>query len=274
MSNPTLLVTQRDAVTTITFNAPEVRNAIDYNTMVQLRQAVEACTHNGTRCIIITGASGAEGAQPAFCSGLNIKRAIADGMTPDNVYKGLTESFHPAMHAIRSAPMPVIAAVDGYAAGFGCDIALSCDLRLVTERARFGELFIRMGLVPDGGGTYLLPRLVGLGRALELMFTGRDVLSDEAVRIGLANHIIRHEVFEDEVFTFASDLARKSPEALRRGKAAMLGALDGDYRDALLHEAQHQRDILASDDGMEGFSAFLQKREPVWTTPTQSLPTN
>jgi 2-(1,2-epoxy-1,2-dihydrophenyl)acetyl-CoA isomerase len=259
-----LLLEKFDAVTVITFNAPEVRNAIDYDMMLVLREMIEACGSDGTRCIVITGAPGEEGAQPAFCSGLNIKRAMADGMTPNDTFRGLTESFHPAMKAIRTAPMPVIAAVDGYAAGFGCDIALSCDLRLVTERARFSEMFIRMGLIPDGGGTYLLPRLIGLGMALELMFTGRDVTAEEAHRIGLANHIIRHEVFMDEVLQFAAMLGEKSPNALRRGKAAMLAALESSYSDALLREAENQRDILTSEDGLEGFMAFLQKREPVW----------
>lgn len=260
-----LLVEKFDAVTVITFNTPEVRNAIDYDMMRMLREVVESCSHDGTRCIVITGAAGAQGAQPAFCSGLNIKSAMSNGMTSADTFRGLTEVFHPAMKAIRAAPMPVIAAVDGYAAGFGCDIALTCDLRLVTERARFGELFIRIGLIPDGGGTYLLPRLVGLGMAMEMMFTGRDVLAEEAHRIGLANHIIRHEVFMDEVMEYAQNLSRQSPNALRRGKAAMLAALEGRYDDALMREAENQRDLLASEDGMEGFMAFLQKREPVWT---------
>ncbi|HEX2618966.1 MAG TPA: enoyl-CoA hydratase-related protein [Phototrophicaceae bacterium] len=259
-----LLVNRQQNVTIITFNTPEVRNAIDYDMMRSLREYVEACSHDGTRCIVITGAAGPDGASPAFCSGLNIKRAFADGMNPDQVYSGLTEIFHPAMKAIRNAPIPVIAAVDGYAAGFGCDIALTCDIRLVTERARFGELFIRMGLIPDGGGTYLLPRLVGLGLAMELMFTGRDVQAEEAQRIGLANHILRHEVFMDEVLEFAENLAHQSPDALRRGKAAMFAALDGNYADALNREAENQRDILSSENGLEGFTAFLQKRSAVW----------
>lgn len=260
-----LLVEKYNAVTVITFNTPEVRNAIDYQMLTQLREVVEQCSLDGSRCIVITGAAGEGGAQPAFCSGLNIKSAFANGMTADDTYRGLTEVFHPAMKAIRAAPMPVIAAVDGYAAGFGCDIALTCDLRLVTERARFGELFIRMGLIPDGGGTYLLPRLIGLGLAMEMMFTGRDVLAEEAQRIGLANHIIRHEVFMDEVLEFADQLSHKSPNAIRRGKAMMLAALEGNYAEALQREAENQRDILAAEDGMEGFTAFLQKREPVWT---------
>lgn len=260
---PHLLVHQQDAVTTLTFNAPEVRNAIDYEIMVALREQIEACATDGTRVIILTGAATPEGA-PAFCSGLNIKKALAEGMSSDAVFAGLTEALHPAVAAIRAAPMPVIAAIDGYAAGFGCDIALNCDFRLVTDRARFGELFVRMGLIPDGGGTYLLPRLIGLGRAMEMMMTGRDVLAEEAHRIGLASQVIPHENFMEAVNAFAQQLATLSPEALRRGKQAMIAALDSDYTSALRREAENQRDILTSENGLEGFLAFMQKRPPVW----------
>ncbi len=264
ISKPVLDIRRHDAVTVIAFNSPEVRNAVDYDTMNTLREAVEACATDGTRCIVITGSAGPDGTNPSFCSGLNLKTAAASGMNADATFRGLRESFQPAVTAIRSAPMPVIAAVDGYAGGFGCDIALNCDLRLITERARFGELFIRIGLMPDGGGTYLLPRLIGLGRALELMFTGRDVAADEAILIGLANRIIPHETFMDEVLAFAAILASQSPLALQKGKAAMWASLDSTYDEALLREAEGQRDLLGSEDGLEGFTAFLQKRPPVW----------
>jgi 2-(1,2-epoxy-1,2-dihydrophenyl)acetyl-CoA isomerase len=264
LSQSRLDIRRQEAIKIIAFNAPEVRNAVDYDTMNALREAVEASAEDGTRCIVITGSAKPDGSAPSFCSGLNLKTAVASGMRPEDTFKGLRESFQPAVMAIRSAPMPVIAAVDGYAGGFGFDIALSCDLRIVTERARFGELFIRIGLIPDGGGTYLLPRMVGLGRALELMFTGRDVDAEEALQIGLANRIIAHELFMDEVMAFAQTLASQSPLALGRGKAAMLASLESSYEDALLREAEGQRDLLMSEDGQEGFRSFLEKRTPVW----------
>lgn len=264
LSKPLLDIQRQDSIKIIAFNAPEVRNAVDYPTMNALREAVEACSTDGTRCIIITGSAGYDGAAPSFCSGLHLKTAAASGIRPEDTFNGLRESFQPAVMAIRSAPMPVIAAVDGYAGGFGCDIALTCDLRIITERARFGELFIRIGLMPDGGGTYLLPRIVGLGRALELMFTGRDVEAEEALQIGLANRVIAHELFMDEVLTFAQTLASQSPLALQRGKAAMWASLESSYDDALLREAEGQRSLLMSEDGQEGFRSFLEKRPPVW----------
>jgi len=252
-----LLVDRHDAVTILTINRREVRNALNAEVVDRLREALTVCETDGTRCIVITGAGG------AFSSGADLKQAI--GGTPDDVFSILTEHYAPALKAIRGSSWPVIAAVDGYAAGIGCDLACACDIRLVSARGKFAELFIRVGLVPDGGGTYLLPRLVGLGRALEMMFSGRDVEAEEALRIGLANHILPIEDFMSHVIAFADEISRKSPNALRRGKAAMLAALDSNYSDAMAREAENQRAILMSEDGMEGFRAFLEKRSPVWT---------
>lgn len=253
-----LLIDQKDAVTTLTINRPEVRNALDSATCHALRQAVEACESDGTRCIIITGTG------EAFSSGADIKEFFKLGATPEIIKRGLTENYAPMLKAIRSSSWPVIAAVDGHAAGIGCDLALSCDLRLVSERAKFAEIFARVGLIPDGGGTYTLPRIIGLGRAMELMFTGRDVLADEALRIGLANSTFPVETFTDEVMKFAFTISKKSPHALKRGKAAMLEALNSTFEEALAREAQYQSEIFAQPGGIEGFQAFLEKREPVW----------
>jgi 2-(1,2-epoxy-1,2-dihydrophenyl)acetyl-CoA isomerase len=256
--NDTLLVEKRDRVTLLTINRPQVRNALDDGVAHAIREAILVCEDDGTRCMVLTGAGG------AFSSGADIKKAMAEGITPESIRKLLVEGYHPTLKAIRAAPWPVIAAVDGYAAGIGCDFALACDLRLVSERARFAELFARVGLIPDGGGTYMLPRLVGLGRAMELMLTGRDVHAEEAMQIGLANQVLPVENFREAVIHFASELAKQSPHALKRGKAAMLAALDSNYSDSLAREAQFQTEIFAQPDGSEGFQAFVEKREPVW----------
>ncbi len=254
----TLLTDKRGRVTTLTINRPEVRNALDDEVAVALRRAVEACADDGTRCIVLTGAHG------NFCAGADIKKAFELGVTAERVQHTLTACYHPALRAIRQSPWPVVAAVDGYAAGIGFDFALTCDLRLASDRARFSELFARVGLIPDGGGTYLLPRVIGLGRALELMFSGRDVPADEALRIGLANAVYPTERFAEDVAAFAARLAAQSPHALRRGKAAMLAALEADYSAALAQEAAYQGEIFAQPDGLEGFAAFIQKRAPAW----------
>ena len=160
-----MLLTERHAqVTVLTLNRPEVRNALNAEIVDELRAALTACESDGTRCIVITGAGG------AFSSGADLRQGI--GKTPDEVFQVLTDHYAPALQAIRASSWPVIAAVDGYAAGIGCDLACVCDIRLLSGRGKFAELFIRIGLIPDGGGTYLLPRLVGLGRAFEMMLTG------------------------------------------------------------------------------------------------------
>lgn len=254
----TLLTESRDGVTTFTINRPHVRNAVDAPTMIALREGIEACETNGTRVIVITGANG------SFSSGTDISVALQPGVTPDTAYETLTAAYGPTMLAIRNSSWPVIAAVDGAAAGLGCDLALACDLRLISERGTFSELFIRVGLVPDGGGTYLLPRIVGVGRALEMMWTGRTVEADEAVRIGLANVCFPAERFVDDVQQYAARIAQQAPLALTRGKRAVQASLDGSYAEALQREAQYQREIFASEDGWEGFRAFAEKRKPVW----------
>lgn len=253
-----LLVARRDAVTTFTINRPHVRNAVDAPTMIALREGIESCADDGTRAIVITGAGG------AFSSGTDISVALQPGVTPDTAHAVLTEAYAPALRAIRDSPWPVIAAVDGIAAGLGCDLALACDLRIVSERGAFAELFIRVGLVPDGGGTWTLPRLIGVGRALELLWTGRAVDADESLRIGLANAIVPHESFAVEVQRYAATLAQQAPLAVSRIKRAVYADLNGTFDEALRREAAYQREIFASEDGWEGFRAFAEKRPPVW----------
>ncbi len=253
-----LLVERHDAVTILTINRPEVKNAVDDVVMPAIREALNAAENDGTRCVVLTGAGG------SFSAGADIKKAVVNGMTADSTYRMLTEVYGPTLKAIRAFPYPVIAAVDGYAAGIGCDMALACDIRLASERAKFSELFIRVGLIPDGGGTYLLPRLVGTGRALEMMFTGMDVDAQTAVSVGLANRVYPVETFMDEVLAYAGKISKQSPAALRLGKRAVQESLNSSYDDALAREANFQREILYGDDGAEGFMAFVEKRAPVW----------
>jgi 2-(1,2-epoxy-1,2-dihydrophenyl)acetyl-CoA isomerase len=254
-----LLVARNNGVTTLTINRPEVRNALDDTVSLALLRALEASADDGTRCVVITGAGG------HFSSGLDIKKAFSAGLLPDQIAQTLGQYFGPAIKAIRACAWPVIAAVDGYAVGIGCDFALACDLRMISERGKFAELFVRRGLIPDGGATYLLPRLVGLGRAMEIMFTGRDVEADEAYRIGLANQVFPVETFAEQVADFAETIAKQSPQALKRGKAAMLAALNSTFDEALAREAAYQMEIFQTQDGLEGFAAFVEKRAPIWT---------
>jgi len=255
-----LLIDHQNRVTTLTLNRPQVRNAIDADVMVELGKAIVECDEQSeTRVVVLTGAGG------AFCSGADITMAISKAATPVEAHKVLTDSYHPVLRAIANCPWPVIAAVDGMAAGFGCDLALRCDIRLVSERGAFAELFIRVGLIPDGGGTYMLPRLVGLGKAMEMMFTGETVKAEEALALGLANKVYPTETFYDQVRAYAEKIAQQAPLALMRGKRAMLATMeDRSFEDAIQREARLQREIFDSEDGFEGFRAFVEKRPPQW----------
>jgi 2-(1,2-epoxy-1,2-dihydrophenyl)acetyl-CoA isomerase len=254
------LVDTRNGVVTLTINRPQVRNAVDADTMIRLREALEShAADPDTRVFVITGAAG------AFSAGADIQAAMQMGITPLEAQRILTDAYGPAIRAVRACPWPVIAAVDGMAAGIGCDLALACDLRLCSERGKFAELFIRVGLIPDGGGTYLLPRLIGLGRAFEMMVTGESVAAADELAMGLANRVFPTEGFEAQVRAYADKLASQAPLALVRGKRAMLAALeDRSLLDAMNREAQFQREIFESEDGFEGFRAFIEKRPAQW----------
>jgi 2-(1,2-epoxy-1,2-dihydrophenyl)acetyl-CoA isomerase len=253
-----LLVEATSAVCRLIINRPRIRNAVDAETMDALRAALLAAEDDPTtRVIVITGAGG------AFSSGADLT-AAAGLVDVDVALRTLTDSYHPTLKAIRACRWPVIAAVDGVAAGIGLDLALACDMRLASDRASFAELFIRVGLIPDGGGTWSLPRLVGLGRAMEMVMTGDAVSAEEAVRIGLANKLYPATEFEASVAQFAERLSRQAPLALTRAKRALLAAQDGSYEEAMSREAAFQREIFMSDDGFEGFRAFLEKRPPQW----------
>ena len=169
------------------------------------------------------------------------------------------------MASIRSLadnPRPTIAAIDGAAAGFGFDLALACDLRIASERAQLGEIFVRRGLMPDGGGTFMLPRLVGLARALELMLTGEMIGAEDALRIGLVNRVVPSSELAASVEAFAARLAAGPPLAFAHIKRAAYASLAGTLTEALDREARGQLALLASSDFREGITAFLQKRDP------------
>jgi len=253
-----LKVLDRDRARWIEIDRPTSRNGltIDVNAAI-IRALEEAGDDPEVRAVVITGAGG------TFSSGLDLKDAMQRGpQPPEQNRENMRRYFHGLIRAVRALAVPTIAAVDGYAVGFGCDLALACDLRLVSDRARFGEVFVRRGLMPDGGGTYTLPRLVGLGRALELMYTGDIIDAEEAVRIGLANRIIPAADFEAEVWSFARKIAKGPPIPFRHIKAAVYESLEGGLDAALEREVEGQMQCLASNDFFEGVAAFLGKRDP------------
>lgn len=255
--NHDVLAEMRGAVKWVWFNRPQVKNALTPAVADQLRAEIAQAPGEGARVVVISGQGG------AFCAGADLK-AVAAMMGEDvSVRDILTNHYHPLVTTIAGLPLPVIAAVDGAAAGIGCDIALAADIRLASARAFFAQNFVNINLMPDGGGSFHLSRLVGLGRALEMAMTGRRVSAEEAERWGLVNHVYATESFEADVAAYATQLAQQAPLAVARAKQAIRRHAAGVTLDeALAHEATGQQALCETEDFAEGVMAFLSKRPP------------
>lgn len=245
------------AVDWIRLNRPEVRNAITRESAERISAALEASEKRGARVVVLTGSGG------SFCAGADLKSKGVDLADPSSIQSILLEAYHPMLLTMTRLPIPVVAAVDGIAAGIGCDLALAADLRLASERAAFSEIFVQVGLIPDGGGTFTLPRLVGMTRAMEMAMTGRKVPATEALAWGMINHVYPTESFEEQVRSYVEELATRAPLSVARSKQAIREACEGStYEQALKREAQLQGDLFASRDFVEGVTAFTEKRKP------------
>ncbi len=256
-SEPILLVEREGPVACLTLNRPRTRNALSLALVDELAAALESLQGEGApRAIVLTGAGG------AFCSGADLKTVVAEGPDLHANPEAYVERFHRIIRAIDRAPQPVIAAVDGPAAGFGCDLALACDLRVVSPAASFQEIFVRIGLMPDGGGTFFLPRLVGLGRALELMMLGDPLPAPRALELGVANRLVPADDLRREALALAARLAEGPPLALALIKRSARDALAGSLDDALARERKGQAQCLTSEDSIEGVFAWSQRRPP------------
>ena len=261
MSSSEVEVTNEAGVRWIALNRPESKNGLTDAVNAALIEALDgAASDKAIRCVVVTGKGG------NFCSGLDLKTMAAGGMGGmDNVEEHMRKYFHGLIRAVRRVEKPVVALVDGAAVGYGCDLALACDLRIGTERTRFGEVFVKRGLMPDGGGTWSLPRLVGVGKALEMMFTGDMVGGDEAHRLGLVTRVIPSAEAEQQTWEFAKRLAAGPPLVHAWIKRAVYAAQSTDLDVALENEVRGQMQLLRSKDFFEGIAAFFQKRDPKFT---------
>ncbi len=252
---PSIRERHAGGVLTLTLDRPARRNALDEATISGLHARLVAAGEDRTvRVVVLAGAGG------AFCAGADVKDAVASPPEGDLMER----AYHPAIRAIRRMPKPVIAAVDGIAAGYGASLALAADVRIASSRAAFSFLFVRIGLTLDGGASLFLPRLVGL-RAYELAMTGDVVPADEAHRLGLVNHVYPETAFTDEVETLARRLAAGPPLALAAIKASIAASLDAGLDAVLEDERLAQRRLLASADFAEGAAAFVAKRAAEFT---------
>ena len=258
-----LLIQQDGGVLTITMNRPEVLNAFNNTMKAELAEALEATAQDETiRCIVLTGAGRAFGAGQDVKS-FDVPHTGASGEVL-NVSEDL-KRYHRILFAIRNTPKPVIAAVRGVAAGASCNLALSCDMRIAADNARFIQAFARIGLVPDGGGPYFLPRLVGLGKAMELAMLADEVSGPEAERIGLVNKCVPVTEFESATKAFAQRLANGPTRTYGLIKELMYKSLDSDLQTSLRLEGEMQDMAIETADHQEGVAAFLQKRPAKYT---------
>lgn len=262
MSNYIAITYAIDAgVATLTLNRPEVYNACNAAMTDELDAALKAAAKDpAVRALILTGAG------KAFCSGQDLKDLEAQygpGGTPV-LGERLRRGYNPVILRLRSLEKPVIAAVNGVAAGAGCSLALAADLRFMAASATLIEVFINVGLVPDSGSTWTLPRLVGLGKALELCCTGDKVAADEALRLGLTNRVFPDDQLLEQTRQFAARLAAMPTRAIGLTKRLLNQAFDNTLEQQLELEAFYQETAGKTADHFEGVRAFIEKRRPVF----------
>lgn len=267
MAYQTLLVEKEGHVTTITLNRPEVLNAWNAEMIAEFPQALaEIARDKSTRALIITGAG------RGFTSGADLAASVDSqtvrSLLPDLSEERLLKQEYTVVHMgvpIQALDIPTIAAVNGPAVGAGLGVALSCDIRIASDRARFSMIFVRRAIVPDTGLTYLLPRLVGMGMACELTFTGDIIDAQEALRIRLVNRVVPHDQLMDAAREMAAKIARNPPITVRCAKRALYhGAGNVDLADQVDYEAHLNSINARTEDRLEGSKAFLEKREPLF----------
>jgi enoyl-CoA hydratase len=245
-------VEREGAVALVTVDRPDAMNALDLPTLTALRDELRTlAADDDVRVVVLTGAG-----ERAFVAGADIKYMSALDVAEAKAWGGLG---HEATALLETMPKPTIAAVNGFALGGGCELALACDIRYASSTAKLGQPEVNLGIIPGWGGTQRLARVCGLGVAKELIYTGRTVDADEALRIGLVNAV--HDPVLDRAKETAKLLATKSPLALRAMKELANRALGGDHEQNLAAEADAFGELFASDDAKEGLTAFVEKRK-------------
>jgi 2-(1,2-epoxy-1,2-dihydrophenyl)acetyl-CoA isomerase len=258
MSWEHVLLEIKDHIATVTLNRPEKMNAFGGRMRQEIAEVIDrVCRDEDVRVIVITGAG------KAFCVGGDVGEFVSG---TSRALEETAPSQRPAMSrivmAINQVEKPVIAAVNGVAAGGGCNLALACDIRIASDRARFAQVFTRRGVHPDWGGIYFLPRLVGYAKAAELIFSGEVIDAQEALRIGMVNRVVPHKELKNAANELARRIARNAPIPIAFAKRGLQNFYKWDLPMALDYEAYVLGVLMKTEDMKEGFRAFLQKREP------------
>ncbi len=249
-----------DHIATITLDRPDKLNAFGGTMREDLLRALQECEGNvAIRVVVITGAG------RAFCAGGDVERMHALQESGDTAsFRKLLDAGAAVVLAIASMSKPVIASINGVAAGAGCNLALACDLRIASDAAKFSESFVRIGLHPDWGGTWLLPRLAGRSRALELMATGRMIDAREALAIGLVDHVAGASELAARTDALARSIAAAPPLAIAGIKRALAASPHNGLAAQLALESENQIRCFESADAREGMAAFFEKRAPAF----------
>jgi enoyl-CoA hydratase/carnithine racemase len=261
MTYECLLYEVKDRVATLTLNRPERLNALSDTLRGNLYDAVTACAADpNVGVVVITGAG------RGFCSGGDVKSMSERHQSGEAA--SITEKFAPQrdqiLLAMRDCLKPIIAAVNGAAAGAGMNLALACDLRIASSAAKFSQAFVKRGLHPDWGGTYFLPRVVGTAKACELIFTGDTIDAAEALKLGILNAVVAPEALMAETYKLAQKIANGPPVAIQLAKRAIYHNQEADLRGALEFETFVQNITKETEDSKEGVKAFVEKRAPVF----------
>jgi len=253
----TVTYEKNESIGIITLTRTKNMNAISREFISELDQLFdEIARDDGTSAVIITGS------EKVFCAGADIKE-ICEIRSPMEARLFVT-SVQRVFNKIERLDKPVIAAVSGLALGGGCELALACDLRIAAENATFGQPEIKIGVIPGAGGTQRLPRIVGLGRAKELLFTGDTIDAHEAYRIGLANKVVPIESLMSEAKKIAFKLTQQPPLALKTTKMVINEGMDMNIQSALVLEARSFEILFSTEDQKEGMKAFVEKRKPIF----------
>ena len=257
MNQPHVIYEIRDHIAIITLNRPQFKNAFSPEMINLWNQFLkDARADDEVRVIVLTGKG------DAFCSGGDIREMAEGKLRSWDMKNFVWEGVHRIVLTLEDLDKPVIAAINGAAMGAGMDMALMCDLRVCSDKARLAESYITLGLVPGDGGAYFLPRLVGVSKALELLLTGDHIGPKEALQLGLVNRVVPHERLMEETLALAGKIASRSPLAIRMMKRAVYQAHTSTLRTHLDYISSQMALVSETSDHREAARAFLEKREP------------
>ncbi|HTB76041.1 MAG TPA: enoyl-CoA hydratase-related protein [Polyangiaceae bacterium] len=240
----------------VTLNRPQARNALTREVLTLARRALDdASSALDVRCVVLCGADG------HFCSGADLRQNLMDDPEMMDHLEVYMDAFHGLVKSVVRCDKPTIAMMDGGAVGFGADLAFACDLRVASTRAYAQEKFVKIGLMPDGGGTFWLPRLVGTARAMQMILLADKVEAEELHRLGVVAKVVDAAALRDATLAVARQIEAGPPLALAAAKRSIYASW-GSFEEALLRERTEQLKLLRSADSLEGVAAWMQKREP------------